>query len=120
MEEVGCVPNEVSSSIHCKSYNHVLGTQKTAARTVAGTEGNFHVYRLEWTEDYIRTYVDGVKLFDFPNDKKGNRDTWPFDYDFKFILNLAWGGNWGGMWGVDESKLPVSLQFDYVRVFQKL
>lgn len=122
MEEVGCVPNEVSSSIHCKAYNHPNNTQKTAARTLKnpGAEENFHIYRLEWTEDYIRTYVDGVQLFNFPNDKKGSRDTWPFDYDFKIILNLAWGGSWGGMYGVDESALPVYYHIDYVRVFQKV
>ena len=34
-------------------------------------------------------------------------------------LNLAWGGDWGGMQGVDESALPVTMEVDYVRVFQK-
>ena len=120
MEEVGTVPDEVSSSIHCASYNHVMQTQKTSARMVDGAEGSFHVYRLEWDENYIVTYVDGVELFRFANDKKGDRNTWPFDYDFKIILNLAWGGDWGGMNGVDESALPVEYHIDYVRVFQKI
>ena len=37
----------------------------------------------------------------------------------RFIINLAWGGDWGGMKGVDESALPVQMEVDYVRVFQK-
>ncbi len=36
MEEVGYNPNYTSSSIHCDSYNHVKGTQKTAERYTTG------------------------------------------------------------------------------------
>ena len=93
MEEVGCVPNEVSSSIHTQDYNHTKNTQKTHAMKLANAEGEYHVYALEWTEDAITTF--------YP------------------ILNLAWGGSWGGMYGVDESALPVTMSVDYVRVFQK-
>ena len=32
---------------------------------------------------------------------------------------LAWGGDWGGAQGVDETKLPVTYEIDYVRVYQK-
>ena len=28
----------------------------------AGAENEFHVYAMEWTENYIKTYVDGVLL----------------------------------------------------------
>lgn len=119
MEEVGADPNQTSSSIHCKSYNHVMGTQKTASRYTAGAEDEFHVYALEWTEDYLKTYVDGQLLFSFYNDKTGNTATWPFNKPFFVILNLAWGGDWGGYKGVDESALPCTYSIDYVRVFQK-
>lgn len=119
MEEVGYRPNYVSSAIHCTAYNHSIGTEKTAESYLATSQSEFHVYALEWTEDYIRTYVDGNELFYFENDKKGNKDTWPFDAAFYLKLNLAWGGNWGGAQGVDESVLPATYQIDYVRVFQK-
>lgn len=119
MEEVGYHPDYTSSSIHCDSYNHVKGTQKTAERFTKGAEDDFHVYRLEWTEDYIRTYVDGSLLLNFANDGKGNISTWPFNRAFYPILNLAWGGDWGVAQGVDEKCLPVTMEVDYVRVFQK-
>ncbi len=120
MEEVGYNPNYTSSSIHTESYNHVMGTQKTAERLTEGAQDDFHTYRLEWTEDYIRTYVDGQRLLSFPNDGKGNVATWPFNRAFYLILNLAWGGDWGGAQGVDESCLPATMEVDYVRVFQKI
>ena len=119
MEEVGVDANITSSSIHCEAYNHVKNTQKTAARTIPGAENEYHVYALEWTKDYIRTYVDGVLLLEFHNDKAGRDSTWPFNKKFYLILNLAWGGDWGGYAGVDESALPCTMKVDYVRVYKK-
>lgn len=118
MEEVGVDANIVSSSIHCKAYNHTIGTQKTQSRNIGTAESEFHVYACEWTEDYLRFFVDGEELMTFRNEGTG-RDTWPFTYAFYPILNLAWGGDWGGYAGVDESALPVTMKVDYLRVFQK-
>lgn len=120
MEEVGYNPDYTSSSIHCESYNHTKGTQKTAERLTQGAQDDFHIYRLEWTENGIYTYVDDVRLLSFGNDGKGDVKTWPFNKPFYLILNLAWGGDWGGAQGVDESVLPATMEVDYVRVFQKI
>ena len=119
MEEVGVNPNYTSSSLHTEKFNHVMGTQITKERLTAGAEDGFHVYRLEWTPDYIKTYVDGKELLNFNNDGKNDVGSWPFNKPFYVILNLAWGGDWGGMKDVDESVLPVQMEVDYVRVFQK-
>lgn len=119
MEEVGYNPNYVSSSIHCKSYYHSIGTQKTKEKLVPTAQTEFHIYALEWTEDFIRTFVDGKELFYFENDKRGDKNTWPFNSAFYLKLNLAWGGDWGGAMGVDENFLPAEFKVDYVRVFQK-
>ena len=120
MEEVGTVPNEVSSSLHTEKYNHTKNTQKTHAMKIANAEGEFHTYAVEWTEDAITTYVDGkVQLKATKAEMGSDHDSWPFHYAFYPILNLAWGGDWGGMNGVDESVLPVTMKVDYLRVFQK-
>jgi Beta-glucanase/Beta-glucan synthetase len=119
MEEIGADPNVTTSSIHCKEYYHVIGTQKTAKILTENAETDFHVYAVEWTEDCIKSFRDGELFFTFENDKTGNDDTWPFNKPFYLILNLAWGGDWGGCKGVDESALPCTYQIDYVRVFQK-
>lgn len=119
MEEVGYRPNWVSSAIHCTSYNHSIGTEKTGEQYIATAQSDFHIYAIEWTTDYIKGFVDGKEHFFFQNDKKGNKDTWPFDKPFYVKLNLAWGGNWGGAEGVDESVLPATYEIDYVRVYQK-
>ena len=119
MEEVGVDPNLVSSSFHTLAYSHVNHTQKTHEMYCVGAEEGFHVYALEWTEDYMRTSVDGTEQLYFENDHQDNNDTWPFSKPFFLILNVAWGGDWGGYNGVDESALPVTMEVDYVRVWQK-
>lgn len=119
MEEVGYRPNWTSSAIHCGAYNHSIGTQKTGEQYIETAQTDFHIYAVEWTEDRIIGTVDGKQHFEFRNDKKGNKDTWPFNTPFYIKLNLAWGGNWGGAEGVDESVLPATYEVDYVRVYQK-
>lgn len=119
MEEVGYDPNVIHSTVHCKAYNHSIGTQKAGQKKVATAQTDFHIYALEWTEDYIKGFVDGECYFTFDNDKAGNKDTWPFNTPFYLKLNLAWGGDWGGAQGIDESAIPATYEIDYVRVFQK-
>ena len=120
MEEVGVDANRVSSSLHTGKYNHMIGTQKTHEMYLAGAEGEFHVYALEWTENQITTYVDGkVQLSVSKSEMGSDHNSWPFHYAFYPILNLAWGGDWGGYAGVNENALPVTMLVDYVRIFQK-
>jgi len=119
MEEVGYRPNWVSTTIHCTAYSTLNGQQKTAETYVSTAQTEFHVYAVEWTSDFIKGYVDGKIFYEFDNDHKGKKETWPFDNPFYLKLNLAWGGNWGGAQGVDESALPSNYEIDYIRVFQK-
>ena len=118
MEEVGYHPNYVSSSLHATAHVHSNGTQVTHEMYCAGAEDEFHTYGMLWTADNITTYVDGKVQLSYNDTGKG-RDDWPYNAPFYVILNLAWGGSWGGAQGVDESALPVSLDVDWVRVWQK-
>ncbi len=118
MEEVGYHPDYVSSSLHAIAHVHSNGTQVTHEMYCKGAEGEFHTYAIEWTAQNITTYVDGKVQLSYNNRGLG-RDDWPYDDPFYVIFNLAWGGDWGGAQGVDESALPVTMEVDYVRVFQK-
>lgn len=118
MEEVGADPNITSSSLHSIGHNHTNGSQVTASRYIDGAEDDFHIYSMEWSNERITTYVDGVVMLDYANDHKGFRN-WPYDKPYYVILNLAWGGDWGGYKGVDESALPLKMEVDYVRVYRK-
>lgn len=119
MEYVGYEPDVVHSTVHTKAFNHSIGTQKGSNTAVKNAATEFHVYALEWTATYIKGFVDGKEYFQFSNDNKNNKDTWPFNAPFYLKLNMAWGGNWGGAQGIDPSALPATYEIDYVRVYQK-
>ncbi len=121
MEHVGLAQNEVSASIHTRSYNHTIGTQKTKARKIEGVSDDFHIYSLEWLPDKLICSVDGEALFTYePAKYKADYgwEEWPFDKRMHLLINIAFGGNWGGMRGVNADCLPQQMQVDYVRVYQ--
>ena len=83
---------------------------------VATTPNVYHVYSVEWTPTYIRWFVDGAKYHEI-NITNGTGGTEEFQKPFFLLLNLAVAGDWPGQ-AVDESKLPATMNVDYVRVYQ--
>jgi beta-glucanase (GH16 family) len=117
MEAVGYEPGWVHTGVHTKAYTGAAG--KNAKKNIPSAQGDFHLYAVEWTPDFIRGYADNELYFEFLNDHQGNRDTWPFNRPFYLKLNLAWGGDWGAYEGIDEGCLPAVYGIDYIRVYQK-
>lgn len=74
---------------------------------------DFHVFGVEWTEEYINFYVDGTVYNQLtPDDVTGE---WVFDHPFFLLLNLAVGGF--GQPGPDDVMFPQTMLVDYVRVY---
>lgn len=117
MEHVGYDPGMVHGSVHCKKYNHVINTQKTAKTVVKNFSEKFHVYGVEWNKDSVQVSVDGKIFFTFKNEHTGY-EAWPFDNKMHLLLNIAVGGNWGGQKGLDDKTMPWKMEVDYVRVYQ--
>ncbi|GGA99049.1 glycoside hydrolase family 16 protein [Puia dinghuensis] len=117
MENVGFMPDSIFGSIHTKSFNHVIHTQKTKGLFIKDLYMAFHVYAIEWDAQQVRFYVDGNNYTTFQNTGKGFAE-WPFDQRFHLLLNIAVGGGWGGQKGVDDAVFPRSMIIDYVRVYQ--
>lgn len=118
MEHVGYQPDSIYGTVHTDTYNHTKGTQKTKALFIKKPYTKFHTYSIEWTPEKMDFFVDGKKLNSFSNEHRTDKE-WPFDQPFFIILNLAIGGNWGGKHGIDDSVFPVTMEVDYVRVYQK-
>jgi len=113
MENVGFMPDSIFGSIHTKSFNHVIHTQKTKGLFIKDPYTAFHVYAVEWDAQQIRFLVDGKTYSSFQNTGKGFAE-WPFDQRFHLLLNIAVGGGWGGQKGVDDSIFPRPMIVDYV------
>ncbi|MBA6152504.1 glycoside hydrolase family 16 protein [Gelidibacter maritimus] len=114
MEYVGKNPHEIHTTLHTPdSHGQSINSQVT---TIENVEDGFHVYKSEWTKDFIKFYIDGVLVYTFSPEVK-NDSTWPFDKPFYLLLNLAVGGNFGGP-EVDDNIFPQEFSIDYVKVFK--
>lgn len=77
----------------------------------------FHVWRMEWTEDFIKLYLDDQLLNEVNLTETINPDGFnPFHQPHYLLLNLAIGGNGGDP---SFSVFPSEYLVDYVRVYQK-
>lgn len=90
MEHVGKEQDMVLWSTHSKLNNWSLGTQKTNKATIQGVSDAFHVYKIEWSKDYIQFFVDDKLYYTSPNEGKGS-DYYPFNAPQFLLLNLAIG-----------------------------
>ena len=120
MEYVGYEPGIVWFSLHNKKDRTEEGKNLlTTPYTISNPETEFHIYGVEWTEDYIQAYIDDVPYYTFRNDGTGDPESWPFSKPFRIKLNIAIGGTWGGYMGIDDTIFPAEYIIDYVRVYQR-
>ena len=84
------------------------------------TQGDWHVFAANWTEDFITFYVDGNPVGTYAkslNEADLEQSQWPFCHDFYLILNQSVGdGSWAK---AADTAFTYETQFDWVRVFQK-
>lgn len=78
----------------------------------------FHVWKMDWTEETIKLYLDGQLLNEIDLGKTRNPDGFhPFHQPHYLLLNLAIGSNGGDP---SATSFPRKYEVDYVRVYQKL
>ncbi|MYA08708.1 MAG: glycoside hydrolase family 16 protein [Holophagales bacterium] len=106
-----------------------LNTVDYARYSEVDPSDGFHVYAVEWDEEEIRWFVDGVHFhtvrrngyWNYYRDAATNAHvsggvSAPFDRPFHLLLNLAVGGNLPGE--PVAGALPGELRVDYVRVYR--
>ena len=90
---------------------------------------DFHVYAVEWDEQGLRWFVDGIHYHTAPrtsywtayrnaasNAHVLGGDSAPFDQPFHLLLNLAVGGNLPG--DTEPGAFPGRMRVDYVRAYR--
>lgn len=118
MESIGSNVGTVYGTIH---YGPIYPENQYIGETYPVTNPNlhedFHIFELEWTENVLHWYIDGI-LYSTktPADLGGN--FWPFDRNFHFIINMAVGG-WFPGFPTAQTVFPQSLEVDYVRLYQQ-
>ena len=79
--------------------------------------GHWNVYGLEITPTELVWSVNGKDTFRYPKTNCGDPDQWPFYMPHFFLLDMQLGGKWVG--DVELSTLPVEMQIDYIRIYDK-
>jgi len=105
----------VLGTIHTKATH--AGAGPTSVRDLPTACTEFNTYQMTWDADRIVIGVNGVDYHTYANPGNGDRTRWPFDRPQYLLLNVAVGGVLGG--AVDNSRLPASMEVDWVRVYRK-
>jgi len=113
LEHLGSDPTRVSSAVHMAA-GHAVQSIGGAAR-LPDACSRFHRYQMLWTPEAVSFGVNGFVHLRYPRLDVGPR-AWPFDAPQYLLLNLAIGGDLGGP--VDDRIFPVTMEVDYVRVYQ--
>ena len=124
----GTAEENYYASLH-HGFAWPLNQTTTESIGIADPAGDFHIYSIEWTADYIRWFVDGRNFmtvdaehwysYYYAGEQAGyeaGEGTAPFDRPFHLLINLAVGGNLPGK--VNPGAVPSAMEVDYVRVYE--
>ena len=115
MEYLGNNPTSVFGTVHGPGYSGANAISKVFNLTNDRFDTGYHIFGIEWGEDYINYYVDNV-LYNQITPAKAPGE-WVFNQPFYIILNVAVGGNLPGSPN-NETVFPQTMLVDYVRVYQ--
>lgn len=117
MEHVGHDLGVIHASAHSKDYQWQKNSQKTNTIPIANVHEQFHTYKVEWSPEVLKFYVDDQLYLTYENEGLGETK-WPYDKPFYLILNVAVGGAWGNVQGIDEQAFPQVMEIEDVKVYQ--
>lgn len=115
MEYLGSSPTSVFGTLHGPGYSGGSAITKSYSLPNNRFDNDFHIFGIEWGENYINFYVDDV-LYNQITPAKVTGE-WVFNKPFYIILNMAVGGNYPGSPN-NETVFPQSMLVDYVRVYE--
>jgi beta-glucanase (GH16 family) len=103
--------NVLHGTMHWDNNGHVSSTGITTFDV-----SKFHIYSVEWDQNAIKWFIDGVKYWE-GNIKDSINNTGAFHKPFYIIINLAIGGDWPGN-PYSNTVFPDTVFVDYVRIYQ--
>ena len=117
MEYRGQQPNLIYGTLHGPGYSGGASITKSFGFTNDRYDVDFHVFAVEWGEDFVDFYVDD-NLYQRlrPENLPGE---WVYDHPFFIILNVAVGGNFVGF-PTQQTPFPQSMLVDYVKVYKEV
>jgi len=112
------VNNQISSANH---WSNAGGTREFQAGSTVSTSdlsADYHLYKMVWTSQYIKMYLDNVEFYSFDISSDPNKTE--FHNPHFLLLNLAVGGAYTNIFdpnGITAS-LPAKMYVDYIKLYQ--
>lgn len=117
MEYRGQQPNLVHGTVHGPGYSGGAAITKSFGFANDRFDLDFHLFAVEWTEEYIDFFVDDVR---YQRIRQGDvPGEWVYDQPFFILLNVAVGGNYVGF-PTEQTPFPQTMLVDWVRVFEEM
>jgi beta-glucanase (GH16 family) len=116
MEQKGNQSHITYGTLHGPGYSAGNSIGKSYALANGRFDTDYHIYAVEWGEDYIDFFVDNF-LYQrrTPDDVTGE---WVYNQPFFLLLNVAVGGNFVGF-PTTGTPFPQSMYVDYVKVYKQ-
>ncbi len=116
MEQRGQQPSITHGTLHGPGYSGGNSIGKAYGLTNGRFDTDYHIYAVEWGEDYIDFFVDNFLYQRLtPADVTGE---WVYNQPFFLLLNVAVGGNFVGF-PTSGTPFPQSMYVDYVKVYKQ-
>ena len=116
MELRGQKPYIVNGTVHGPGYSGSASITKSFALENSRFDVSFHLFAVEWGENYIDFFVDSILYQRITPDKLTG--DWVFDHPFYIILNVAVGGNYLGF-PTSQTPFPQTMFIDYIKVYKE-
>ncbi|MBO5251005.1 MAG: glycoside hydrolase family 16 protein [Bacteroidaceae bacterium] len=78
---------------------------------------DYNVYTVEMHPDSLVFYINENRTFCYPRIETDKEGQYPFDKPFYLLIDMQLGGEWVGP--VHMEDLPVEMEIDWVRFYQK-
>lgn len=122
MENRGQEPTITKGSIHGPGYcgSEFLCDEEEVGKAFVlendRFDTGFHVFGIEWGENYINFYVDDKLYNTITPENEDVAGEWVFNDEFYIIMNVAVGGNFVGS-PTNQTVFPQEMLVDYVRIY---
>ncbi len=101
------------------NYTYVQGIKDNPKSGGIGAinRDEFNIYAVELYKDSLSFYINDIHTFTYPRIETDKEGQFPFDRPFYLLIDMQLGGSWVG--AIHSEDLPVEMEIDWVRFYQK-